>query len=363
MKTIIQFILLFFFTTNSIAQNKLIFKAEAVDSLLIWMQNGCGKSNITNLVKQPSNQLMSQILSKREKNVPEFKKALEEFNYNDSTSGSIYLLNEAYKRQLEISELLKEIKKSNFSENVYKRAIKYFPDNYIPPRNYEVFFTALGWQWGDAMSFDYKINNGEYLLSDKGTPAIIFNLTLVSMTYGNTIQQQMKAMENIMSHELFHAILSDYTKVHWNQKTENSLHDEMFFLMLNEGIAHYIANGSEIAVVYEQSQYIKAKESNAFEVLGEKAKIIFADNQTLDHRRKIVKEGTFGPFWEKYICITGLFLIYHIEQYYGVEEIMECVKNGPLYFIKRYETLSKINTALPQLPDQIIKYVKIFDEN
>jgi len=363
MKTIIQFILLVFLTTNLIAQNKLIFKAEAVDSLLIWMQNGFSKTKISSIAEQPSTQLMSQILSKREENVPEFNKTLEEFNFNDSTSASIYLLNEAYKRQLEITELLKEIKESDFSENVYKRAIKYFPNNYIPPRNYEVFFTALGWQWGDAISFDYIVNNGEYLLSDKGTPAIIFNLTLVSMTYGNTIQEQMKAMENVMSHELFHAILSDYTKEHWNQQIESSLPDEVLFLMLNEGLAHYIANGSEIAEAYEQSQYIREKESNAHEMLQEKAKLIFADNQTLELRRKTINEGTFGPFWEKYICITGLFLIYHIELYYGVEEIMECVKNGPLYFIKRYETLSKLNATLPQLPDEIIKHVKVIDAN
>lgn len=363
MKILIQFILLFFITTNSIAQSKLIFKTEAVDSLLIWMENGCGKTNISNLAKQPSTQLMSQILSKREKNVPEFKKTLEEFNFNDSTSGSIYLLNEAYKRQLEIAELLKEIIESDFSENVYKRAIKYFPDNYIPPCDYEVFFTALGWQWGDAMSFDYIVNNGEFSLTDKGTPAIIFNLTVVSMTYGKTVQEQMKAMENVMSHELFHAILSDYTKEHWNQQTESSLSNEVFFLMLNEGLAHYIANGSEIAEIYKQSQYIKEKELNAFKMLHEKAKLIFDDNQALELRRKTFNEGTFGPFWEKYICITGLFLIYHIEQYYGVEEIMECIKNEPLYFIKRYETLSKLNAALPQLPDEIIQHVKIFDAN
>ena len=83
----------------------------------------------------------------------------------------------------------------------------------------------------------------------------------------------------------------------------------------------------------------------------------------MELRRKTVNDGTFGPFWEKYICITGLFLIHHVEQYYGVEEIMECVKKGPLYFIKRYETLSKIDAALPQLPDEIINYVKNFDIN
>lgn len=358
MKAIIQFILLFFLTTNLVAQNKLVFKTEAIDSLLIWMQNGCDKNNITNLTIQPSTQLMEQIIRKREKNVPEFKIILKEFNCNDSISGSFYLLNDANKRQLEITKLLKELKKSDFSENVYKRAIKYFPDYYTPPRNYEVFYTAVGWQWGDAMSFNYIVQNGEYTLSDEGTPAIIFNLTLVSASYGNTLSEQMKAMENVMSHELFHAIFSDYLKSNWHSWDSENIGNSALYLMLNEGLAHYISDGKLLQEDYTKDDKLRQKEKKAFTMLSDSAKVIFNTKRQDEERKSALNRGLFGKYWGKYISISGLFMSYHIEQYYGTESLKDCIKNGPLFFIRKYEKLQKINTELPQLPDEIIEFVK-----
>lgn len=358
MKTIIHFTLLFFVTMSLSAQNKLIFKTEAVDSLLVWMQNGCDKMNTANIANLPGNQIMNHILSKQEKNIPEFNTILKAFNCNDSITSSPYLLNEAYKKQLEITELLNQIKKSDFSESVYKRAVKYFPDNYIPLRDYEVFFTAVGWQWGDAMSFNYNFTDDKYIVSDTGIPAIIFNLSLVVKTYGNALPEQIKTMKNVMAHELFHAVFSDYTKAHWNQQKEPSFNDELFYLMLNEGLAHYIANGSEIAEVYQQSQSIHEKESNAFNMLYKNAQLLFSDNQTLELRRKTAYKATYGEYWEKYLCITGLFMIYHIEQNFGIEEIKNCVKNGPLYFMQKYEELQRTITELPKLPTEINDYIK-----
>ena len=51
-------------------------------------------------------------------------------------------------------------------------------------------------------------------------------------------------------------------------------------------------------------------------------------------------------------------MAYHIEQHNGTESLKECIKNGPLYFIKTYETIRQINTELPQLPDEITKLIK-----
>lgn len=358
MKTIIQTILLFLLTTNLLAQNKLIFHTESVDSLLSWMQKGCNKNCINNLDNQPAAQLMEQILRNNEKNVPDYKKALEEFNSKDSTSGNIYLLNDTYKRQAEISELLNKIKKTDFLENVYKRAIRYFPNNYRPAHNYDVFFTAVGWQWGDAMSFDYTAKNGEYTVSDAGTPAIIFNLTLVCTTYGNTLNERMEAMEDVMSHELFHAIFFDYIKDNWLSWDNANICNNTLYLMLNEGIAHYIADGNLLRENYNKDDKLKQKQKQAFVSLSDSVKIIFNNDNKEEKRKEALNVGLYGKYWKKYVCITGLFMIYHIEQYYGAGEIRECIKNGPLYFLKKYEGLLQTNAELATLPDEIIKFVK-----
>lgn len=355
MKILISTFLFCFLTNSLIAQNKLVFHTESVDSSLIWMQKGCNKNNIDNLIMQPGTQLMEQLLINQEKDVPAFKKILKEFNNKDSISGSIYLLNDAYKKRLEIAELLNKIKNSDFTDNVYERAIKYFPDGYIPPHNYEVFFTVTGWQWGDAMCFNYIVKNGEYSLSDEGTPAIIFNLTIVCMTYGKTLTEQMGELKDVMSHELFHAIFSDYIKSNWHSRGNENVDNNTLYMMLNEGLAHYISQGKLLREDYTKDDKLKQKEKKAFTTLSDRAKVIFNPREKDEERKSALNAGLFGKYWGKYICITGLFMAYHIEQYYGYEGVKECIKNGPLYFIKKYETLHKINDELPHLPDEIIK--------
>lgn len=350
--------MLFFLASNLIAQNKLIFQTESVDSILIWMQKDCPKNTIHKLAIQPGSQLMEQLLKKQEQDVVNYENALKDFNYKDSTSGSSYLLNDAYKKRFEIIDILNEIKSFDFSEDVYKRAIKYFPDNYTPPRNYEVFFTATGWKWGDAMSFSYITKNGEYSVSDTGTPAIIFNLTLVCMTYGNTLTERMDALKDVMSHELFHAIFSDYIKSNWHSWDNENIDNNTLSLMLNEGLAHYISDGKLLREDYTKDDKLKQKEKKAFTLLSDSAKVIFNVKKSDEERKSALNSGLFGKYWGKYICITGLFMAYHIEQYNGTESLKECIKNGPLYFIKTYETIRQINTELPQLPNEITKLLK-----
>lgn len=358
MKILLPTFLFFFLANNLIAQNKLIFHTESVDSLLVWMQKGCDNNKINNLTMQPGAQLMEQLLKSQEKDAPAYKTILKEFNYKDSTSGSIYLLNNAYQKQLEIAELLENIKISDFTDNVYTRVIKYFPDNYTLPRNYEIFLTATGWQWGDAMSFDYMNKNGKYSLSEKGIPAVIFNLTLVCTTYGKTLTERMDVLKDVMSHELFHAIFSDYIKSNWNSWSNKNVGNNTLYLMLNEGLAHYISDGKLLRQDYNKDDKLKQKEKMAFASLSDSSKIIFNTKIKDDERRTVLNAGLFGKYWKKYICITGLFMAYHIEQYYGTEGIKECVKNGPLYFIKKYEALRQINAELPHLPDEITYFAK-----
>lgn len=354
------FILFTLLSTNALAQDKLIFHTESVDSLLVWMQKGCDKNNIVNLLLQPATQLMEQLLRYNEReDVPTFKKTLEEFNPNDSLSGNIYILNNAYQKQSEIANLVNEIKKTDFSENVFSRAIKYFPDGYIPPRNYEVFYSAVGWHWGDAMMFEYIIEDGKYFVSySEGTPAFIFNLTLVCILYGNDVAEQIGTMENVMSHELFHAIFSDYTNSNWLFWDNENINNYALFVMLNEGLGHYIADGELLRTDYHKDDNLKQKEKQAFTSLSDSIKVIFNIENKKEIRKEALNSGTYGKYWTKYICIPSMFMLYHIEQYYGAEGIKECIKNGPVYFVKKYETLQQINAELPKLPNEIIKFIE-----
>lgn len=350
---IIFFLWLFLSFHNAFPQNNLIFQTNAVDAILVWMQNGCNKNNIDKLADLPGNQIMEQLYKGQEKNIPPFRKALDEFTLSDTPSVGTYLLNDALKNKIKIAELLNKIKSSDFSDDVFRWVIEYFPKNYAPPRNYEVFLTATGWKWGDAMSFSYIAKDGKYVVSDTGKPAIIFNLTLVCMTYGNTMSEQMDALKDVMSHELFHAIFADYIKSNWQFIGNNTL-----YMMLNEGLAHYISDGKLLQKNYNKDEKLKQKEKEAFASLSDSAKVIFNREKTVNRRRIALNAGLFGKYWNKYICISGMFMAFHIEQYFGTNELIECVKNGPVYFIKKYEVINQVNKELPVLPEEIIKLVK-----
>ena len=354
------FILLILSSSVLIAQNKLIFHTEFVDQLMRWMDTGCSSSNTNKLAIQPAASIMEQLLKKQEgKTTPDFIDVLKSYNYADSTSGSIYLLNEAYKYKGVIAALLEEIKKSDFTESIYSRGLKYFPCDYVPPRRYEVFFTATGWKWGDAMTFNYAVENNKYTISSSGVPAIIFNLTLVSKLYGNSTTERMAQLENVMSHELFHAIFADYRTKHWNNEkvwTEGKLENKMLYLMLNEGFAHYISYRELLIENYNKNERLIQYEKDAFEALATNSNIIFNSASCDSLKNSALGKGLYGNFWEKYICVTGFFMAYHIEQHYGIEGLKECILNTPFTFIKKYSIIPDVE-HLPKIPEPITKYV------
>ncbi len=360
MKILLHLIFFIFVTFNLMGQKKLSFHTESVDSLLVWMAKGCDKNKINNFINQPANQIMEQLLIRNEESVSDFRRVLEEFNINDSISGNSYLINNAYKRQTEIANLLKIIKKTEFSAEVYNRVIKYFPEDYEPRRKYDIFFTAVGWKWGDAMSFCYKVNNGEYRLSNNGIPAVIFNLTLISSLYGRTPASQINVLKNVMSHELFHAVLSDYIFLKWDKWNNESIESNALFLIFNEGLAHYISDGKLLKENYNKGTDLSEKEKAAFFSLSDSSRIIFNADFDTNKRKEALISGVYGNYWNKYICITGLFMAYHIEYFDGHEALVECVEKGPICFFEKYRSLCEKNPELPNLPDEILKKISSY---
>lgn len=340
------------------AQNQFVFHTESVDSLLSWMDRGCDKGSMAVLTRQPATQLMEQLLKKQEEQAPDFKSVLATYHPGDSLSGSAYLLNTAYKRQADLKQLLDALQGSNFSEEVYNRVLSYFPEDYEVPRTYEVFFTATGWKWGDAMTFRYTPNGGAYTLSQKGIPAMIFNLTLVAELYGKTLEQRLKTMKNVMAHELFHAVLSDYKNAHWKFWEQNNIEQETMYIMFNEGFAHYLADKEKLDAGYASNGELKTIENKAFQSLSDSISVVFDGNQPKKARINAVRSGTYGKYWNKYICISSLFMAYHLEEAFGKAALKECIVKGPHYFMKKYDELQRQRTELPAIPVEMIGYIE-----
>lgn len=334
----------------NVSHPELIVYSESVDTLYEWFEKGFPNDNVSSLMCIPANQFMEQLFRKNEKDAPSFKDVLLNFSNKHSFPDDPYLLKEAYTKRHQLIRLKKTLQDSLNERQIMEDVIEYFPTDFKPSAQYPVYFTLTGWKWGDAMSFSYIKDGNTYVLADTGIPAMIFNLTIINSTYGDTQEKQEATFRKVLSHELFHALLEDYI-ADKDYYDPNRIEAEALFLLMNEGIAHFIADGGNIHSKYES---LKEKERILFSKFSEKAKIIFDRNEKPEVRTNTLEEGLYGPYWEKYVSTTGLFMAYHINRYGGRELVKECIKKGPVYFVEKYRELCLIDKELPLFPISLV---------
>jgi len=334
------------FSFSTKAQERIIVHSESIDSLFNWFNNGFTENKVSHLSAIPANQIMEQLLFENEKEASTFSDALLRFGTEHSLPNNDYLLNDAYEKQEQILKLRKSLLEFIFNHDPVEYVKGYLPSNFRPSAQYQIFFTATGWQWGDAMAFNYIKNNNNYVISQEGTSAIIFNLTRINATYGETIEKQISSFQKVLAHELFHTLLEEYISQK-NYYNPDQIESETLFLLMNEGIAHFIADGEYIKANYGK---LKEKEEYSFSQFSEKAKIIFNNMEEVDLRNEALEEGLYGSYWSKYVCITGLFMAYHINERGGQELLRECIEKGYDFFIEEYKKISMANNNLPSLP-------------
>ena len=158
-----------------------------------------------------------------------------------------------------------------------------------------------------------------------------------------------------MAHELFHAILADYVNNKWDLPLLDRLTSEIVGLMLNEGIAHYIADKHTITKYYHSDSTWYIREKAAFQKLAENSKILFDPESDLEERKEMALKGTY---WDKYICIPAMFMAFHIEELRGIRVLKKCVREGPIYFIRVYNEMQRAHKQLPELPEELTYLIR-----
>ncbi len=322
---------------------RLQFRTESIEALLAWFDDGSPIEAIPDLTPLFANRLMEQVVFLREmgEKVP-FADALGVFA--SDTTHADYLLAEAYSRRERLAELVAELSDPAVTRHIWEYVTGFFPDDFpadeLPP--YEVFFTATGWHLGDAMVFSYnpetcKITDDEDT-DDAAKSVVMFNLTLVSSLYGDSAEQQIRSFQNVMAHELFHALLSDYRA--WRQiPTPRTIEEQALFTLYNEGIAHYLADG---AFIRSRGDELNDRELAARRRFEEQWRVICNPDQPDELREAALREGTqAASYWDKYIAVTGLFMAAHIDRRGGRELLRECIARGPEYFVETWERSEK----------------------
>jgi hypothetical protein len=337
------------------AAGKLVVHAEASEALMRWFDGGSKVDGVSLLLAQPAHQLMEPLLMKNEAGAASFEQALRCWSRGDTSQPDTYLIRRAYRQRATAGRMLKALRKAKFARQAYDRVANFFPKGYRLCRSYEVFLTSAGWKWGDAMSFSYQASRGHFVLSDGGTPAIIFNLTLVAESYGRTDEERMSTFANVLSHELFHAAYADYCHTFRQPCTGDTVAQQALDLMLNEGIAHYIGDGALLREKYQGDGTLKEREQVAFATLADSARVIFDASRPATMRLRTLDAGTFGRYWSKYICMSGLLMAYHVDVELGRQALCDCIAQGPIELVRQYHQLQQHNKALPPLPREIVQ--------
>lgn len=337
------------------SSGKLIVHTEAVKEMLKWFDSGSNEKGIAVLLAQPAHQLMEPLLKENEKGVASFEESLRCWAKGDTTQPDTYLIKRAYHQRDTIRQLLDAIENAEFANQVYARVGELFPQGYTFQRSYEIFLTPVGWKWGDAMSFSYKNSNGRYSPSEGGTPTILFNLTLVAEGYGRTPDERMESFANVLAHELFHAAYADYCRSNPTPMLPDKIAQHALDVILNEGLAHYIADGAVIAAKFLTSEKFKERERKVFATLADSARVIFDPKLTEEVRKNAINTGTYGKYWSKYISMSGLLMAYHVEKQLGRQALRDCVAAGPVELVRKYYQLQQHDASLQPLPIEMVR--------
>lgn len=333
--------------------HKLAINTRAVDGMLAWFDGGSRQEGISALVAHPAHQLMEQLLKDSEPASFSFVQALRHWSQGDTLQPDTYLIRRAYQNRIKIAALVKRIGSAAMADSVYRRVAVLFPRSFSIPQSYEVYLSTVGWKWGDAMSFSYSEANGHYAVSNAGRPTILFNMTLVAEGYGQKLKEQLATFTNVLAHELFHAVYASYCSAHPEPTTSDEIGDRALSLIMNEGVAHYIADRERMPAML-QAGY----EAKAFATLADSAATIFSRQLPDVRRQGALNGGTYGSFWQKYICIPGMFMAYHIESCLGKEALQECIVKGPMEFVRKYSHLQNRHRELPALPKELVALLK-----
>lgn len=128
---------------------------------------------------------------------------------------------------------------------------------------------------------------------DDGNKVMVFDVERMRKYY-DFIE---KAVKILVTHELSHIKAN---KIYKFYKDGISNKEKLKQTLFDEGFAHYLTY-SQLDDLNDQEKYLQYK-SNAYEKLFD----VIGGEIT----QEIIDEGNSGPFWDKYISISGFFTIF-----------------------------------------------------
>ncbi len=304
------------YVSGSSSEVGVTFDFEGVEALLGWFDDGMPLEEVDEIADLPAHWLAQRLLHRNDPDVETtFAEAMRAFaTGGDSLAAADYLLPAAFERRQEIRELMGALRESHDAE---ERVAEVFPEVDL---NFKTYFTAVGWQWGDAMS-----------TSLDGVPVQVFNLTIIDRSYGRSLEEKADAFDNVLAHELFHSAVGE------RFDEPSTVEQTALWLVWNEGMAHWVADADTVRSM--DGETLTRLRKSTFEGLARVGEVVFDTRRSRDDRLQTLLGATVGSYWSKSVAMAGLFMALDIEAALGRERLLECARRGPEYFVLTYTLL------------------------
>lgn len=324
---VILIIFLSTFPQTVFSQNKLTLDYSAID-LVSGIRNKSSDIYLSDSIsKSTSLQLVELICHKNEGDKPSLKDALAKFSNQDNNSPDYYMCNNLDSLKRELVSLINDSRRIN-PDSLSTFIKEYFPHTDVSQLKTTIFFTICGWQWGDAVAFNYSVHDNKCIM-DGDLNGIMINLQIF-LQYADNNQKRIKIINDILKHEIFHIYFDQHAKTNGHSKHENEL-DQLAYIIQNEGIAHFLPLINSTSDAFFE-KHIKNT------ILQMDSLLVTLRNPDISRQEKAkrINQGTYGPFWSKCICIAGLYTASKIYENEGISGLQESINAGPEDFFKKY---------------------------
>lgn len=211
---------------------------EACNCILNWLEKDCPLNEIDYLSKLDAIRLAEQVLKSTDNTISNFSEILVDFA-SDKTRNDPYQLKRLYENVDNLRLLLKKIQQSDFVNEMLDYVKGFFPKEFVFSEDINIYFTFNGWIWGDAQFLNYEIKDEQIVLNDLGEMSTLFFNLSCFYKENNKFEDILNTFRGVFAHELFHCYFDEYNKF-YNKKLYLVDKNYIYYLMLNEGIAHHI---------------------------------------------------------------------------------------------------------------------------
>lgn len=184
----------------------------------------------------------------------------------------------------------------------------------------DIYLLPIGFPRGDA-----------YVRNLNGETVICLNLAAI-LKYGQDTAERVKTVTPVLEHEMFHIFFERRYKdtPYWVEFEEDlTAAKEARFLVLNEGIAHFIADWERIdQFLANRREQLHTAVRRYHEVMQQ----LDAGNLPMDDARRLIMWGIVGPFFEKYLAMAGMLAAYIILNEHGIVGLKRCLADLDFFY-------------------------------